>query len=377
MSNKERLIYSFFFLHFLLLPTYLIANDRPKVTLGGALRFNYNYSNWKEESKNKGGDFGFDVFRLNVNATYGNLYLDADYRMYPKSSGGNFLKHGWVGYKFNKQNELQLGLTQVPFGIQPYTANNFFFNMNYYLGLEDDADMGVKYLYSNNHWDLAFAFFKNADVTDFGSSHSLSRYGYDIVARNKENNQGNIQVAYNWGGPAQQQIGLSGLLGGIYNLDTKKNGTRAALAAHYTLAFMNWKLGLQYTTYTMSPKNKEDDPKDVISMGAYGGEYWIANRAETYTATLAYIIPYSKGLLDQIQVYNDFSMMHKKIRGFRDSYQNITGCMITTGPLVTYIEYALGKNHALFGNEWSNSFASGDPENKWNGRFNINIGYYF
>jgi hypothetical protein len=36
----------------------------PKVTVGGALRFNYNYSDWKEGSKDRGGDFGFDVFSV-------------------------------------------------------------------------------------------------------------------------------------------------------------------------------------------------------------------------------------------------------------------------------------------------------------------------
>lgn len=57
------------------------------------------------------------------------------------------LKHGWLGYRFNDYNQLQVGLTTVPFGIQPYTSNSYFFNINYYVGLEDDADMGIKYIY--------------------------------------------------------------------------------------------------------------------------------------------------------------------------------------------------------------------------------------
>ena len=78
----------------------------PKVTVGGALRFNYNYSDWKEGSKDRGGDFGFDVFRIDVDAAYKKIILDAEYRFYSKSSGGGMLKSGWLGYTFTPQDQI-------------------------------------------------------------------------------------------------------------------------------------------------------------------------------------------------------------------------------------------------------------------------------
>ena len=36
------------------------AQEKPTVKLGGALRFNYNYSDWKNGNKKRGGDFAFD-----------------------------------------------------------------------------------------------------------------------------------------------------------------------------------------------------------------------------------------------------------------------------------------------------------------------------
>ena len=33
----------------------------PKFKLGGALRFNYNFCDWKPGHRDRGGDFGFDV----------------------------------------------------------------------------------------------------------------------------------------------------------------------------------------------------------------------------------------------------------------------------------------------------------------------------
>ncbi|MGL5262027.1 MAG: hypothetical protein ACRC9P_06555 [Bacteroides sp.] len=383
MQYKERLFFAFLFLCFFISQAVSAQSDL-KFDLGGALRFNYNFSDWKKDSKKKGGDFGFDVFRLNLKGSYRSIIFDAEYRFYASSSGGNMLKHGWFGYQFNDKHQIQLGLTQVPFGILPVSSNNFFFNINYYLGLEDDYDMGVKYILQESKWQVHAAFFKNADVLDFGNKTEMSpdRYAYDVAGKNKEVNHGNLQVNYNWGTSAVQQIGVSGMLGGLYNMDTEKVGLRKALALHYTLTYRNWDLKTQFTTYSMNPKNGDDKngnplSRDVVRLGAYGATYSVASKADTYQVSLAYTLPVHKGILDDIRIYNDFSMMHKRIDGFKDSYQNVSGVMLTTGPIFTYIDYALGKNHAWFGNAWDDSFAQGDPENKWNGRFNINIGYYF
>lgn len=381
MRFKEFILLTFLlsFLNF----QFVTAQEKPEFKLGGALRFNYNYSDWKKDSRKKGGDFGYDVFKLDLHGAYKNFILYADYRFYAKGSGGPMLRSGWFGYKISDKHQLQVGLTQVPFGIQPATGNNFFFSINYYLGLEDDSDMGVKYLYTTKCWDLAFAFFKNGDVLDFGNKSTVSpdRYGYDIAGRNKETNQGNVQVVYKWGDKVKHQLGISGLLGGIYNIDTEKMGLRAAFATHYTLSIDQFDLKLQYSCFSMSPKNAPDEygivNKDVVSMAAYGAEYDVATKADTYLANISYTIPFKRAIIDYIRIYNDFSMMHKKIKGFKDSYQNVSGVMIAAGPIYTYIDYALGKNQSWFSNAWTESFAQGDSENGWNARFNINIGYYF
>ena len=75
------------------------------------------------------------------------------------------LREGWIGYRFNDSHRLQIGLTTVPFGVLPYTGNNYFFNLNYYAGLEDDADMGIKYLFHKDRWELSLAYFQNADLS--------------------------------------------------------------------------------------------------------------------------------------------------------------------------------------------------------------------
>jgi len=161
MRHKELLISLFLATSFV--ATSQVQNEIPKVSIGGALRFNYNYSDWKEGNKDRGGDFGFDVFRLNVNASYKKVLLDAEYRFYAKSAGGSMLKSGWMGYAFTPEDQLQIGLTRVPFGITPFNSHSYFFQINYYAGLEDDSDMGIKFIHKDDKWEYSLAFVKNAE----------------------------------------------------------------------------------------------------------------------------------------------------------------------------------------------------------------------
>lgn len=378
MINKKRwnLLFVFFFM---IMSIPMSAGDKPKIKIGGALRFNYNYSDWKPDMRNRGGDFGFDMFRLNAKGTYKQLIFNAEYRFYPSSSGGSMLKTGWIGYRIDDTQQLQLGLTTVPFGILPYTANSYFFNIGYYLGLEDDADMGLKYMYKKGGWDFALAFFKNSDVLDFSNSGETNpnRYAYDIAGRNKEINQGNVRIAYHLGTSVKQEFGISAMVGGLYNLDTEKTGTHSAFALHYVLDYKHWNLKAQYTINRINPKCAVDDDDRIVAVAAYGSPYNIAAKSDIYTIALAYDIPVNKGVLDNIRLYNDFSWMHKRADGFSDSYQNITGCLLSAGPVYTYIDYAMGKNQAWLGKDWTNGFAAGGPSDQWNVRFNMNVGYYF
>jgi len=151
MFLKLKMVLAFMLVPFIL----LFAQEKPELHIGGALRFNYNLSSWKEGQKKRGGDFGYDVFRVNAKAKYKGIKLNAEYRLYSEGFGGGMLKQGWFGYDFTPENNLQIGLTQVPFGITQYNSHNWFFSINYYVGMEDDHDMGVKYTHSDENRDWA------------------------------------------------------------------------------------------------------------------------------------------------------------------------------------------------------------------------------
>ncbi|UZH56845.1 hypothetical protein JRG66_11440 [Salinimicrobium tongyeongense] len=357
----------------------LQAQESPEVDIGGALRFNYNLSSWKPEQKTRGGDFGYDLFRINANAAYKGIYLNAEYRWYSDGFGGGMLKQGWFGYHFSKNKELQVGLTQVPFGIQQYNSNNWFFNLTYYVGLEDDHDMGIKYIYTGEKTEYQLAFFKNAEELRFGNDSEIShsRYSYDVAGRNKEINQFNGKFIYKFGGNVLQRIGFSAQYGSLYNLDTEESGNHYGLALHYEASYKDWNLKAEAMNIAHNPENAASTPDDTILMAAYGAAYEVAADFNIYTLTLSRNVPVNWGPVSALQFYNDFGYMQKQEDDFEDSYMNVTGVLLTAGNIYTYIDYAAGYNHSWLGGNYIDDFSRGTPNANWEARFNINIGYYF
>lgn len=374
------------------LPVYGISQDKPVVKFGGALRFNYIYSSWKKEQKKQGGDFMYDMFRINAKASLKGVTLDAEYRLYSEEFGGGVLKQGWLAYRFNEKDEIQVGLTQVPFGIQQYNSHNWFFNIGYYIGLEDDHDIGVKFIHRKDEGlNYQIAFFKNSESIAFGGATdvSFSRYSYDVASmdvdgdgepdyRNKETNQFNIKLNYKWQRRQfKHQFGGYAQYGGLYNLDTEEIGHHYGYGLFYELDYKAFNLKSEILHYTKSPENPETERSDMFAMAAYGSPYLVAAKANLASIAVAYTVPVSWGPVESLQFYNDFGYIQKTARDFADSYMNVTGIGVAAGHLYTYIDLAAGKNHSWLGGNFIDDFAQGIPDAKWEARFNINIGYYF
>ncbi|MDO6391906.1 hypothetical protein Q4E40_17350 [Pontibacter sp. BT731] len=355
--------------------------EKPYLKLGGAVRFNYNLSTWKQDQLERGGDFGFDMFRINAEAEYRGIKLNAEFRHYSQAFGGSFLKQAWFQYDFSEQSQLQVGLNQVPFGIQQYNSNNWFFNITYYVGFEDDHDMGVKYILDYGKWQWQAAYYKSAEEFVFAlTDPSPNRYSYDVTGRNKENNQLDIKVIRRLGDSLAHELGVSLQGGLLYNLDTERNGTHYAGAVHYEYKAEHspWNIKLQAMLYHFNPKYAAGANLDFVEMGAYGANYNVANQGEIYTAGVAYHIPLNTRLVQSIDIYNNYGFYHKSISGYENAHMNVLGALFTVGPMYIYTDAALGYNQPWLGPDWTNALAAGTPgDTKWHMRFNINMGYYF
>ncbi|MDP8245333.1 MAG: hypothetical protein P9L94_14710 [Candidatus Hinthialibacter antarcticus] len=291
------------------------------------------------------------------------------------------LHHGWLGYRLSDRDEIHLGVHQVPFGIIPYASHNWFFQLPYYVGLEDDYDLGLKYIHQADNWDLHLAYYLEDEGHYHGKSNDSARYSYDLVAegvsQNVEENQLNLRYAYTWEHAENHntEIGVSLQLGKVHNRTTNDDGNQYAAGLHLNETWNQWNLMVEVIRYEYSLRNPPRVSNDFVLMGAYDFPYEIASRANLYTVGLSYTIPIEPTYIDSITLYDDFSILDKDQSGFYDSYQNVIGASVSAGNFFIYFDAAFGKNHPWIGPIWTDGFSSGGDDD-WYTRFNINIGFY-
>lgn len=379
--------------------------------IGGAVRFNYIYTLYEGETFPLGtelrNDFTWDTWRLNIESQNQGILLSFEYRFYP-TFNTHFIQHGWIGYNVSNKDQLQLGVTQVPFGNLKYASHSWWFQTPYYVGLEDDYDMGLKWHRRTGNWDLHFAYFllyepRGTSEPSFGSL-SAARYSYDVVPvpgeSNLERNQFNIRVVRNL---ENIKLGVSLQRTGIFNTVTENVGNQFAGALHLNGTFGRWDLNTEYIYYNYSNvENDLGEPLKVVQMGAYGfGAYDVASEASMYVIGVSYSIPVQWGPISNITVYDDYTYTQKhnnlNINGaavnFQQTQQNVLGALISAGSIFTYVDLAMGQNHPWITNNFGGTdLGYGNLQNineplsetnipeenpDWNLRFNINIGYYF
>ncbi len=401
---KQRL----FILALLFFPFLTTAQDSEKkdgIKFGGALRFNMIKKNYEGSSEK--ADIAFDTWRLNMDGSISDIDFSFEYRFYP-SGEYHFMHHGWIGYKFSDVVYTKLGVSQVPFGVQGFASHSFFFQAPYYVGLEDDYDMGIKFdITPTEDIDISLAYYRQAEPNGSGGSGIASRYSYDIVtglgsyvnadgdfvgsqATISELDQFNAR--FSWRFTPGWEAGLSGQIGGIYNEVLDKSETSTAFAAHLVGSFAGFNLKAEYINYNYKAKDDEGNKLDVVQMGAYGYDYagsmnedtgflnytgGVASKANIYAVSLAYGIPVNWGPISNIQPYVDYSYVDKSNNHFEDTHHLIPGFMVTAGPIFAYFDYAMGKNQPWFTDDFGKGLGSGIKDADWNGRFNINLGYYF
>jgi len=365
--------------------------------IGGAVRFNVFSKGWVDDKTQP--EATWDTWRLNVDGSKGGIDLSFEYRFYP-TFATHFIHHGYLGYAFNDNLYMKLGVTQAPFGITKFASHSWWFQGQYYVGLEDDYDMGLKFDYSGiENLDLSFAYFRQAEPegpalgsATFGNA-GTGRYSYDITpgrgmgydeatgelqdttASIRELNQVNARAAYHLSDALE--VGVSFQAGGIYNSVLDEAELSTAFAGHVVADFgggFNFKGSYIYHNYAA----KADDGRelDIVQMGAYGSSYNVATEASIYAVGLAYSFDVDWGPISNINAYVDYTMVDKVNEHFEDWQQFVPGFMITSGSVYTYVDWAWGCNHPWLG-AFGAGAGQGNPDAEWENRFNINIGYYF
>ncbi|GAA0547903.1 outer membrane beta barrel protein [Rheinheimera aquimaris] len=357
------------------------TNDSDGIKLGGAIRTNYSHTSYSDGNKNRGGDFDFDIFRLNLNGSIGDVLLNAEIRFFDYMTA---VKYAYVGYQLNEDWQVQAGITQVPFGNWPYNSHNYFFSTNYYLGLEDDHDLGLLFKRQlADNWQLDLGFFKNDELggVDGYVSSRADRYSYDVVGYRLGDDgiyddpaqpvgeyntfAGRFAYQFEHSSDFTTELGLSALAGGLHNGNSRA-GSYNAWALHLNSHYQRWNLQLQHGEY-----HYDIDDVERMAVGAYAFYDSIAAKAKTSTINLAYSLPVEWGPVTGLQFYNNYGLVYDKSDNSRDTMMNVTGFSVAAGGLFTYFDLVHARNQPFVGGS-----AAGDSA-ETERRFNINIGYYF
>ena len=351
------------------------------IRLGGAIRTNYSHTSYSDGNKNRGGDFAFDIFRLNLNGSIGDVLLNAEIRFFDYMTA---VKYAHVGYQLNDDWQVQAGITQVPFGNWPYNSHNWFFSTNYYIGLEDDHDLGLLFKRRlADNWQLDLGFFKNDELggVDGYVSSRADRYSYDVVGYRQSTDgiyddpaqplgeyntlAGRFAYQLEHSTDFTTELGVSVLAGGLHD-GQRRAGSYNAWALHVNSHYQRWNLQLQHGEY-----HYDIDDVERMAVGAYAFYDSIAAKAKTSTVNLAYSLPVRFGPVTGLQFYNNYGLVYDKSDNSRDTMMNVTGVSVAAGGLFTYFDLVHAKNQPFVGGS-----AAGDSS-ETERRFNINIGYYF
>lgn len=380
-------------------PSRAADEAKPPLTLGGAIRFNYVYKSWQEDYPN--GFFGLDTARLDLGYDDGRWIGSAQYRYnrFPKGQGGywqHFLHHGWVGMRFADRSTLHVGVDQNRFGLSPLASNNFYESIAFYAGFEDKYDLGLTYASRPGPFEWQLGFYPRDGGSYGGGSNTAgasNRYSYNIVPDDAEQGFGTGQsdrerntlvarMAWHIGPGGRHEIGISGLAGTIRNGAGTDTG-RHALAVHFSGVSGPVKLMLEALRYDYRTSHAPDqtygglDPNSFVMVGGFGYPYPVASKGDIYIADLSYDIPGRLGPFGGFKAYNDYSVLRKRVGGYKDSVQNVTGLSFSAGKWSFYMDFMLGKHHPYLSPDLGGLASASAKDDGFSRRLNLQAGYYF
>lgn len=355
-------------------------NTKALFSIHPAAEVLYQYHDWVQNNKGRGGDFYINKFILRAEGSISdNLSYDARWD-WALQSGQNLPAWMFLDYTPSAKWNVQIGLTPQPFGAA-YKGGALFSSylgdLPLYLGLENNADMGIKAIYTNGRLTAGWGFYKNPE-NEHGSAHfrpDVTALG-DITipgtattfrANDDPVNQLNGTLAYtvNKGSNSSTTVGATARVGQLYNIDTRKKGDHSAEAAFVTQEWGRWGITLQAAHYQYNPKRPAGQSNESVALS--DGRLMPAS-GDIYSTRVSYAMPMHLGPFNKVKLFDDFDNLHS---GSHDAFTsadvsyNIGGLVATTGRLSVYLTVQSGKNASV-------AFVGPDVnDNKWHNSFNF------
>ncbi|MBL4913317.1 hypothetical protein JMA39_09210 [Shewanella schlegeliana] len=351
---------------------------KPSVDLGGAVKVKYFVDDANEASKSNGGTFAFDALELDIDSQITENWTASAKYIFKNSSSNHFIKYAYAAYNGVEDWQFQGGVISKPFGNKSFISHNWWESINYYMGFEDEYDLGAKAIYSSGNWTSEVAFFKNSeysssDTRGYGADGFTGSVG-DNTYNNEETNTFNIRQSYVLDfDELTVQLGASLEYGQLYDAVHDDHGTSTAYAVHLDAQYSGYQLQLQMVDYDYDQYQANKDGLYAMKMG--GGAYEVAAKGQIFAANVAKSIGYDWGT---VTLYNDYSHLTPNTdvnANLNDSVINTTGMSIAVSDFFIFVDHIYGKNAVWIGGQQGLGIENQDDD--FHSLFNISLNYYF
>lgn len=364
------------------------TTEAGQLKLSGALRSRYIHKDYADSaSEGANNDWKLADIKMVLGYENPNWIASIDARCYQYSSlcDAVFLKDAWAGYKFNDEQRLTVGLQPVDFGYARLWGNSYYETILNTVGLEDIANLGVKYRFKNEDYNFALGFYPRDGGNYKGPSVDSSRYSGNFVKADDLSTGTDIEEKNMWVGRASKKIelnkayGLKTEVGGSYwysdleNKRTNKDGSRKAWNVFALTELDSWQWLL--VAGGQDIKNADDLHPEYSTIGAFDYPYQVANKAKFWVNEVSYAVKQPVFHLENIKPYISYSQFSKDEAGFQDSERLMAGVYFNYKAIGVQGEYIWSKNDPMTGGS-DRGLAQGD-NNGWNQMFYLSLGYYF
>lgn len=311
--------------------------------------------------------------------------LDARCYQYNRLCDAIFLKKAWAGYKLSDQQRITVGLQPVDFGFGEFWGSSYYETLLNTVGLEDIDNLGIKYKFADNKYNLTLGFYPIDGGNYKGTSKDSSRYSGNFVEADDLSNGTNIEEKNMWIGRASRkfeidktqnfstELGGSAWYSDLENKRTNIDGHRKSWNIFAQTQYQAWQW--MFLAGKQDVTNGDDLFPNSSTIGAFDYPYQVANKGKYLVNEINYTFAQPFHQLTNIKPYISHSRFFKDEKGYKDSERLIAGVYFNYKAIGIQGEYIMSKNDPMVGGG-ANGLAQGSS-NDWDKLFYLSIGYYF
>jgi len=166
----------------------LVWGDRQaqsgQFSVSGGVRTRFQSKDFADaSSEGKNNDWRLADLKLVLNYENPQWLAQSDIRcyQYDRLCDAVFLHSAWLGYKIDPQQTVSAGLQAVDFGFGRFWGSSYYETLFNTLGYEDVHNLGLKYQFKNDDYQLTLGFYPTDGGNFKGTSKDSSRYTGNFV----------------------------------------------------------------------------------------------------------------------------------------------------------------------------------------------------